>query len=501
MARKYTNEQRSATIVVSAVDSLSQQADYHCDGIRDLAISLEAINALPDGGGELVFLEGTYAFGDQLLRAIDNVTIRGQGKATFLGLDSSTPVISAGSQSGWLIINLATDAGGIDIASASLSAVVNCWENDGPVTKLPGVLSLLGSRANHGLDAGYHFWDRYGSGVLTDDDAMVGHERIAALFTQIVKAHDSTVGVTGIDAASELRSEAWDGGASQMYIYKLLWHITALNAATLDWEVPFGTSRMTLTSAGQLTLGNCKLSLGAGPEKTIASGVITITHSFHSIDTESDDPTDDLDTISGGAIGDLLVLRAIHAARTVVVKDDGANIFLKGAIDCVLDHYTDTLVLFQIDTDVWVEVSRSSNMITSGDVVSITKVIDHADLTDDGGATGRVDFDDAIPAGSIIKAVKCDFTELFNSDNTTTLTMMIGYVGDLDAFNLTADPGEAAFNHTTDVYWGESDCQAHRVTTAKTPRVTFTEDDDITHVIGGAGAQGGVTITITYMKA
>lgn len=146
-------------------------------------------------------------------------------------------------------------------------------------------------------------------------------------------------------------------------------------------------------------------------------------------------------------------------------------------------------------------VRNNEGYVASGDVVTITKAIDHADLTDGGDATAYEDFDDAIPAGSIVKSVKCDFTEAFNSDDTTTLTMMIGYAGTLDAFNTTADPGENAFNHTTDVFWGESDCQNHIVTAAKTPRVTFTEDDDGTDIINSANAAGKVTITITYMKA
>ncbi len=147
------------------------------------------------------------------------------------------------------------------------------------------------------------------------------------------------------------------------------------------------------------------------------------------------------------------------------------------------------------------KIRGNQGCIASGDTVTITKTIDHAALTDNEDATAYMDFDDAIPAGSIIKAVKCDFTEAFNSDDTSTLTMMIGYVGDLDAFNLNADPGENAFNHTTDVYWGESSCQAPIVSTEKTPRVTFTEDDDGTDIISSANAQGAVTITITYIKA
>ena len=75
-----------------------------------------------------------------------------------------------------------------------------------------------------------------------------------------------------------------------------------------------------------------------------------------------------------------------------------------------------------------------------GDIITIKKAIDHADIVDGGGATGYADFADAIPAGCIIKAVKFDYPEAFNSDNTTTLTIMAGLQADLDAFNKTADP-------------------------------------------------------------
>lgn len=138
---------------------------------------------------------------------------------------------------------------------------------------------------------------------------------------------------------------------------------------------------------------------------------------------------------------------------------------------------------------------------TAGDVVAISLVIDHASITDGGGATGYMDFAETIPAGSIIKAVKLDFTEAFSATGTSTLTMQIGPQADLDAYNKTVAPGENAYNHTTDVFWGESDCQVHIQTAAAAPRVTFTEDDDITTIISGGDAQGAVTVTITYMKA
>jgi hypothetical protein len=58
-------------------------------------------------------------------------------------------------------------------------------------------------------------------------------------------------------------------------------------------------------------------------ELTIASGVITVTQNFHSVDTEGDAASDDLDTITAGtdvAAGFILTLRVQDGARTVVIK-------------------------------------------------------------------------------------------------------------------------------------------------------------------------------------
>lgn len=144
-------------------------------------------------------------------------------------------------------------------------------------------------------------------------------------------------------------------------------------------------------------------------------------------------------------------------------------------------------------------IGSSMRTALANPVKKITKEIDHAALTDGTDATAYIDFGSTIPASSIILGVKCDFTEAFNSDDTSTLTMMIGYVGDLDAFNLTSDPGENAFNHTTDVTWAGSSCQVAVLAAAKTPRVTFTEDDDGTDIISSVNAAGKVTISIAYI--
>lgn len=113
---------RGATFVVAASDApidSRQFADYVCDGAADDVQIQAAVDALPAAGGSVLLSEGTFALDAQITRAIDSVAIIGSGTGTLLNLDASTAVISAGSQAGWWLCGFDTDAGGIDVASAS----------------------------------------------------------------------------------------------------------------------------------------------------------------------------------------------------------------------------------------------------------------------------------------------------------------------------------------------------------------------------------------------
>jgi hypothetical protein len=95
-------------------------------------------------------------------------------------------------------------------------------------------------------------------------------------------------------------------------------------------------------------------------ELTIATGAITVTGSYHNVDTEADAASDDLDTISGGTDGMRLVLRANNTARTVVVKDGTGNIQCAG--DFSLDNTQDTMELIYDGTlTAWLEIGRSDS--------------------------------------------------------------------------------------------------------------------------------------------
>ena len=93
-------------------------------------------------------------------------------------------------------------------------------------------------------------------------------------------------------------------------------------------------------------------------EKTITGGVAAVTALTHSIDTQADASTDDLDSLTGGIAGQTLVIRAADSARTVVCKDGTGNLLLAG--DFSLDNVEDRLFLHYDGTN-WHEISRSDN--------------------------------------------------------------------------------------------------------------------------------------------
>lgn len=58
--------------------------DYLCDGTSDQVEINSALQALPDGGGEIVILDGTYNIGAEINLYKNNITIRGCGSSTIL---------------------------------------------------------------------------------------------------------------------------------------------------------------------------------------------------------------------------------------------------------------------------------------------------------------------------------------------------------------------------------------------------------------------------------
>jgi hypothetical protein len=111
-----------------------------------------------------------------------------------------------------------------------------------------------------------------------------------------------------------------------------------------------------LTVEGDTRL-NGKIIVAADTELTIASGAVTVTQVYHTIRGEGS-ANDELATINGGEVGQLLLIRTATSAHTITVKAGTGNITMGG--DFFMNNTADTLLLINTGTN-WLEVSRSNN--------------------------------------------------------------------------------------------------------------------------------------------
>jgi hypothetical protein len=121
-----------------------------------------------------------------------------------------------------------------------------------------------------------------------------------------------------------------------------------------------------LAAAKQLPGGQAETEL------TISAGSVTPTRAAHSVDTEADAATDDLDAIALALPeGALLFLRGASTARVVTVRHAAGGlgqIILNGAEDLALDDAALTLIL-QRAGDTWREVGRLQSADNNTDYV------------------------------------------------------------------------------------------------------------------------------------
>ena len=130
----------------------------------------------------------------------------------------------------------------------------------------------------------------------------------------------------------------------------------------MAWTAPPVWASAVLTSAQMNTYVTdnenflkTNIALEAATELTIAAGVITKTKGYHDVDTQADAAEDDLDTINGGAEGEVIFLRAENAARTVICKHGTGNLDLRGNDIYLTD--TDQILVLMHDGTNWVPVA------------------------------------------------------------------------------------------------------------------------------------------------
>ena len=98
---------------------------------------------------------------------------------------------------------------------------------------------------------------------------------------------------------------------------------------------------------------------------TISGGVISLgTNGFYVVNTQSNAGTDNLDTINGGEVGEIILLSALNASRTVVLRDGNGNIQLTGGQDLPLVD-TEQMIMLRYNGTNWAEVSGGGDRIMS----------------------------------------------------------------------------------------------------------------------------------------
>jgi hypothetical protein len=129
------------------------------------------------------------------------------------------------------------------------------------------------------------------------------------------------------------------------------------------------------------------IALEAAGELTISSGAVTKSRAHHTIDTESDAASDDLATILGGAEGEVILLRAAHTDRTVVLKTGTGNIVNPSGIDVTLNDTNDYCLLAHNGTN-WIVIGGGAESDLAAHVAAAdphTGYLKESDLTIDLG--------------------------------------------------------------------------------------------------------------------
>jgi hypothetical protein len=180
-----------------------------------------------------------------------------------------------------------------------------------------------------------------------------------------------------ISATSRFRAETISGawgftgkisifdstGADEVHFYH--------DGADLRLEDITGTTNLRISAMGLQTEAGFRctsaspMSFGSN-EKTISGGSITVSSSRHTVDTQADATTDNLDVINGAtADNQLLILSAQSSTRTVVVRDDGVsagNIALAGSAAFSMGVRADMIgLMWNSALSLWVELFRSDN--------------------------------------------------------------------------------------------------------------------------------------------
>lgn len=168
-----------------------------------------------------------------------------------------------------------------------------------------------------------------------------------------------------VDVTGHINTSGWTEDSNN-YLFKFLNQGSVYKNVHMSGPVFVRDTGETIqySSASQQNTNLLRLSKNntIAPELTIASGAITVTSSYHRVDTEGDAASDDLDTINGGTNGQILVLRSANSSREVVVRNNVGNIRCGSARS--LSHGRDTIsFIYDGEVDTWTMLSFADNAV------------------------------------------------------------------------------------------------------------------------------------------
>ena len=199
-------------------------------------------------------------------------------------------------------------------------------------------------------------------------------------------------------------------------------------------------------------------------ELTIDAGVIEVTQNYHTVDTEADGASDNLDTITPGTgvvEAFILFLRAEHTDRSVVIKHNVGNILCVGNADFTLDDSHDFAILvYDEGLAKWIATYPGGSAVSDASD-SVKGIVELADITETSAGT---DADRAVTpdglAGSVYGETAIDIpicdaaTALTTGDGKQYITIPAKLAG----FNIV----KVVTNAITKSSSGDPTCQLSR---------------------------------------
>lgn len=203
-----------------------------------------------------------------------------------------------------------------------------------------------------------------------------------------------------------------------------------------------------LTGAGGT---QADLIFDAATEKTIASGAITCTQASHTVDTEGDAASDNLDTISGMAAEEVVLLRPASGARTVVLRDNSVgsgNVYTPGRQSISLAEATDWALAVSDGTNVVILAYRTQALGGGGIGAALASIAN-------GLGASLVGVEDTATwyATAQVEAALAEVAVAIGGTNSTTRNYSSnGYVADNDTVTVAVGKLDAAIKNYQDQF-------------------------------------------------